>query len=270
MYTVSTIIRFHDINYLEKLEAALQSLHAQIDCSVTPIIVCQRFTKEQIQEVQNAVQKHWYFRHHREAHVLNYENGLSNDARSELINEGMKSHIESGNRFLAFLDHDDLIYSHAYSLLATELTNTGTAFAFASVEVADSIYMNNFDFIYNTRMPFNGKNKVDLLHDNFCPIHSYLIDSSKIAKEDLAFKEDLTRTEDYEFLLRVAGKLPCSFSKLGTKIGTYIMRQDGSNSTPTMSNCVTNKNKKKEWLRNENLLKKYRSQAEVKFYASDF
>ncbi|WP_444903960.1 hypothetical protein ACJJIU_01530 [Microbulbifer sp. CnH-101-E] len=216
------------------------------------------------------IAENWFFSEHLEPRVINFNDGLDHDARSELMTIGMQAHIESRNRYLAFLDYDDYMYSHAYSTLIESLVASNASIAFATVEMANVIALKDYEFIYEMSLPFQGTNKFDLLRENFCPIHSYIIDTSRIDKCELYFQNDMTRLEDYEFLLRIAGNKPCDFSQLGVKIGCYVMRNDGSNSTPTDTDGVDGEEKQKIWKFNREKLLSQRSKIEVKFYASDF
>ncbi|MFS1523017.1 hypothetical protein ACL7TT_02710 [Microbulbifer sp. 2304DJ12-6] len=214
--------------------------------------------------------ENWFFREHAKPKVINFHDNLVHDARSKLMTVGMNAHIESENRYLAFLDYDDYMYSHAYSVLINSLGKSKAAIAFATVEMAKVIALKDYEFIYEISLPFQGANKIDLLKENFCPIHSYIVDTTRIDATELYFQSDMTRLEDYEFLLRIAGCNPCDFSQLGVKIGCYIMRNDGSNSTPTEADGSDGEEKQKIWEFNRRKLLSQRSKIEVKFYASDF
>lgn len=268
--SVSTVIRFHDIKFLQLLERAIQSLHSQYDTPVQPIIVLQRFSKDNELKVRKMLSENWFFPEHLKPRLINFNDGLDHDARSELMTVGMQAHTESGNRYLAFLDYDDYMYSHAYSTLIESLVESKASIAFATVEMANVIALKDYEFIYEMSLPFQGANKFDLLKENFCPIHSYIIDTFHIDTSELYFQSDMTRLEDYEFLLRISGCNPCDFSQLGVKIGCYVMRNDGSNSTPTETDGSDAEEKLKVWELNRKKLLSQRSKIEVKFYASDF
>jgi len=267
---VSTVIRFHDIRHITYLERALHSLHAQTEVSVKPIIVLQRFSEEDQAEVEEMVSKNWYFDEHMDVSVVNFEDGEDFDARSHLINVGMQCHIESGNNFLGFLDYDDFLYSHAYSTLAQTLVTKKAAIAFGGIEMTQVVPFKDYDFVYEMSKPYAGRNKIDLLRDNFCPLHSYLLNTDIINKDELFFRENMSRVEDYEFLIRIVGVNPCDFSNLDHFIGCYVMRSDGSNTTPTGNGTLEDTIKSEVWKDNVKLLNKYKANTEVKFFASDF
>jgi len=267
---VSVIVRFHDIRELPKLERAIQSLHAQTDAVIQPIVVTQRFNSSDIEATSRAVARQWFFDWLPAASVVNYSDEGMGDARSDLMNLGIQRHLKLGNRFLAFLDYDDILYTHAYKILKRPLLETQVAVSFAGIEMAHAVGMRDYDFIYDMSYPFVGKNKMDLVKDNFCPLHSYLIDCSKIDPGELYFRSELNRVEDYDFLLRVAGPNPCDFSALGCRIGIYIIRSDHSNSTPSNNGSEEDREKQKVWKRNRDRLDALRSTYQVKLFASDF
>jgi len=267
---VSCVIRFHDITYIEYLERALHSLHSQVDVSVKPIIVLQRFTIEEREVINSLLERNWYFPTHQEPSVINFEDEFPVDARSKLMNIGIQCHIESDNSFLAFLDYDDFLYSNAYKLLGETLEQKSTVAAFATVELAKVVPLVGHDFMFDMTKPFKGRNKLDLLRDNFCPIHSYMINTDLLDRDSLFFRENMTRVEDYEFLIRTIGNKPCDFSNLDTSIGCYVMRSDGTNTTPARDGSDEDTDKVSVWAQNVKLLNKYKSETEVTFFASDF
>ena len=221
MRTVSCVVRFHDSQNLPCLERAVHSLHSQTDVSVKTIVVLQRFSESAASEVVRMLARNWYFPEHQAPAVINYETSNSADARSHLMNLGIRLHLDSGSRSLGFLDYDDFLYSHAYSILTAALTDKKVAITFVSVEVGNAIPLKDYDFIYKMTRTFAGKNKIDLLRDNFCPLHSYLLNTEAIDSELIFFREDMSRVEDYVFLIRVAGASPCDFSNIGNCIGCY-------------------------------------------------
>jgi hypothetical protein len=267
---VSVVIRIHDVGGLPRLERAIQSLHAQDGVRAQPIVVAQRLPQLDLEAIRVAVGRQWFFEGLPEPIFINLEDGGSGDARSTLMNLGIEEHLRSGNRYLGFLDHDDLLYSHAYRVLTDRLAKSGAAIAFASVEVADVIPLADYEFVFGMNNPYRGRNKMDLIRDNFCPLHSYLVDTSRVDSELLSFNPGLVRVEDYDFLLRVAGRYPCDFQSLDTKIGLYFRRADGSNSTPLGVGPVTAREPGNEWKQSLAKLNRLRAEYPVQFFASDF
>ncbi|QOW24165.1 hypothetical protein INQ43_10700 [Lysobacter sp. H23M47] len=263
-------MRFHDVSKLMLLERAIQSLHAQVGVVLQPIIVTQRFTMPELEILQAAVRRQWYFSNLPTPQILNLDDGSAHDARSDLLNMGVQCHLQLGNRYLGFLDYDDVMYTHAYRTLVGALNASGAALAFATVEVANVVSLKDYEFVYGLTKPYRGRNKLDLIKENFCPLHSYLLDCSRLNPEELYFRADLNRLEDYDFLLRVAGSNPCDFSKLGTSVGLYVMRSDGTNSTPHGDGPVTLREQGTHWKDSAARLGALRSTYEVRFFACDF
>ena len=267
---VTTVIRIHSISGLPLLERAVQSLHAQADVVVQPVVVTQRFNSDELESVERLVRRQWFFEGLPTPKLINFEDSGCDDVRSALLNVGIKEHFSAGNRYLGFLDYDDLLYTHAYRVLTGALRDSMSVVAFATIEAAKAVALHDYEFIYSISAPYIGKGKLDLLKENFCPLHSYLVDTSKLDPAEVYFETRLTRLEDYDFLLRIAGRHPCNFTNLGTKIGLYFMRSDQSNSTPEGVDTEADREKRRVWQRNRDQLAAFRSGYEVKLFASDF
>jgi hypothetical protein len=72
----------------------------------------------------------------------------------------------------------------------------------------------------------------DLCHKNFIPIHTYVIDRSRVNPRLLRFDESFSRAEDYIFLLGLAGEHTFNFTHLMAPVAEYRMRDDCSNTHP--------------------------------------
>src|SRR5690606_31534123 len=122
----------------------------------------------------------------------------------------------------------------AYELLIAQLKESGAAIAFATVRV---MRLNVFKrFFYTSEKvipPFSGQNLRDLFRNNFCPLHSYVMDRSQLRADHLNFLTTLTMEEDYDVLLRICAELPSDFTLINTNIGDYYYKTDGSNTVPT-------------------------------------
>ena len=132
-------------------------------------------------------------------------NQTSKDERTKNLNLGIQ---ESQGRFIGFLDDDDIFYSNHISLLINSLIqNKDIAWCYSDVAtvICDSdnqgtITQISSDLLYK-RDDFS---KQELLKDNFIPIHTYILDRSKIDSSLLTFDESLKVMEDYAFLLKIA------------------------------------------------------------------
>ena len=63
-------------------------------------------------------------------------------------------------------------------------------------------------------------------------MHSYLIDRYKVSADTILYTPSLTIEEDYDVLLRICARYPSDFSLIGTEIGHYYYKADGSNTIP--------------------------------------
>jgi hypothetical protein len=229
--SVATLIRFHEQGNKWLLKRALASLAGQRDVNVCPIVLCDHLSGESYRAVQGLLSEFGALGVFRDVVVRNREQGPG-DHRSALLNLGTEiAYAQLECDYLAVLDYDDVLYGHAYVTLANALARSGAAIAFATVEVADSLSFAKFDFIYNLARRYRGTSKIDLIKDNFCPIHSYMFDLKSVPRSVLHYDEQLTILEDYDLLLRIAAEYPLDFSEIGTTIGLYYWRNNGSDST---------------------------------------
>lgn len=124
--------------------------------------------------------------------------------------------------------------SAAYELLTKQLAKSGTALALASVRVMRLQVFGSFcRVLAKEKAPFAGETLVDLFHNNFAPIHSYMTDRTRLDTSLLQFDCDLAWQEDSEFLLRLCARYRADFGLLGTEIGEYYFKTDGSNTVST-------------------------------------
>jgi hypothetical protein len=228
---VNTVVRFHDVARLQELERCIFSLVGQTYRPLNIILALQRFTVEQVDLVKNTIAPIISGDGAASLSITNYDRPLPVDARSDLLNLGIS---QASGGYLGFLDYDDVLYPEAYQLLIAQMKNTSAAIAFASVRVMRlSVYE---QFLYTegkAKPPFKGSNLLDLFRGNFCPLHSYLLDLRKIPADTLQFNTSLTVEEDYDMLLRICAQHRSDFTLVGTYIGDYHYKTDGSNTVPT-------------------------------------
>lgn len=226
MGSLDVVVRFHNLARLFELRRAIFSLVCQNYSPTTIFLVTQRFSVEQIEEVARALAPTLSIDGRIGFCVENYHLPTPVDARSALLNLGIS---KSNGRYLAFLDHDDTILPNGYCDLAGELEASGCAIAFGSVAMKDVDVFADALLVEHRRATFQGKNLVDLVTRNFCPIHSFVIDRERVEPGDLWFDEGLSRCEDYDFLLRICAKYPSSFRRIGQFVGDYYIKNDGTN-----------------------------------------
>ncbi len=129
-------------------------------------------------------------------------NSASGDRRAENLNIGW---AHARGRYLGFLDDDDTLAPNHVSLLLAALQATSKTWAYAQV----TLRKENADLeIVSESTPFrrHAFSLKSLWSENFLPIHSFLIDRSKLhaALAERPFHEELDRSEDWDFLLRLA------------------------------------------------------------------
>ena len=106
-----------------------------------------------------------------------------------------------------------------------------------------------------------------LLQGNFFPIHSYVIDRSRVQSQDLYINTQLSRLEDYELLLRLAAKYQFDFQSCGMPVAEYRFRTDGSNSTIMFGPCDAEK--RQSWMDAEQYVAARRQQIQVQMTTAE-
>ena len=227
MRTLSVIVRFHDLGRLFEVRRCILSLVCQ---SYEPLEIClvtQRFSAADLTRLRHALNPTLDLNKSVILEIHNYHQQSPADARSALLNLGME---RRNGRYLAFLDHDDTILHDGYRSLIQELEKSEAAIAFASIayKVADVF---EGTLLVNKRLEaFVGNSLADLFDHNFCPIHSFVIDTERVESTDFGFDTTLQKHEDYEFLLRLCAKYKSSFNLIGSFVGDYYLKDDESNS----------------------------------------
>ncbi len=227
---IDTVVRFHDIRRLAELKRCVFSLAGQTYKAVRIVLALQRFNGEQIEAVEQALRPFLQGRDAPELAIVNLTNPEPADARSVLLNLGIEN---ATGKYLAFLDYDDVLYPEAYEMMISRLKDTGAAIAFAKVRV---MRIDVYDEFFYTKervvTPYSGSDLLDLFHNNYCPLHSYVIDRSQVPADMLRFVTTLTLEEDYDVLLRITSAFLSDFALVETDIGDYYYKTDGSNTVP--------------------------------------
>jgi Glycosyltransferase like family 2 len=230
---VDTIVRFHDVRRLGELHRCLFSAVAQTYQPVHVHVVTQRFSSEELDAVRRSLEPLHSLGTGAAISIHNWTESEPKDARSHLINHGIR---QAEGRFLAFLDYDDIIYPEAYELLTNRLSASDAAIVFASVRVMRlQVFEPFYRVLAREKAPWGGSSLLDLFRENLAPIHSYMIDRTRVDPELLYFDVSLSWEEDYEFLMRVCARHRADFGMLSTCVGDYFFKTDGSNSVPTES-----------------------------------
>ena len=228
---IDVVVRIHDPARMAELKRCVFSLVSQSHRPVRVIIAAQRFSDEGLAATRAALAPLIDGEDGVTLDIVNWTEAEPADARSVLLNAGVQA---AEGRYLAYLDYDDALYPDAYELLIDKLRQTGAAIAFASVRVMQlHVYDHFFYAAEKVVPPFSGKTLIDLFRNNFCPIHSYVIDRDQVAPELLSFNTNLLMEEDYDVLLKICARYPSDFSLIGTDVGEYYYKTDGSNTVPT-------------------------------------
>jgi len=232
---LSVIVRFHDPQRLPFLEEAILSLSIQDWPSLDTIIVLQNGDVEMERIVRDICSRQpWLTDAHLQ--ILTVSVGPGVDGRSALLNEGL---LHAQGRFLAFLDDDDVVYQHGYSTLIRQLLAGDKAVAVGGYREACLRRANNQWFVQAIRLPHaRVRSRLGIFLSNFIPIHSYVIDRSRLGDFALYFDEAFPPLEDYDFLLRLCARFEPDLSQLHVPVCEY--RIHGTNSVATWPDAPAN------------------------------
>jgi len=225
---LDVVIRMHDPARLDELSRAVFSAALQDVPGVRIHVVCQRFSAAGVAGIREGLAPVMALAPEARLHIHNRTTALPADARAALLNLGMDA---AEGRYLAFLDYDDLIYPEGWRLLVAELEATGAAIAFGAVLNTTVSRRGLVPHVTGKQHVFRGEGLRQLLRSNFCPLHSFLLDRTRLPGS-LRFDEDLVALEDYDFLIRVVSQFPSSFGLKDRPVGEYLLKDDGSNSNP--------------------------------------
>ena len=229
---IDTVVRFHDVSRLVELQRCVFSLVGQSYRPLNIILATQRFSENDIYETRKALAALIDAEEDVTLAIVNWDRTEPEDARSELLNLGL---LAAEGRYLAFLDYDDVLYPEAYELLVSRLKESAAAIAFAAVRIMRLDVYERYLYTTEEIIPgYRGAGLIDLLRNNFCPLHSYVIDRKQMAGDLILFEATMTMQEDYDWLLRLCARFTSDFSLVNTRIGDYYYKTDGSNTVPTV------------------------------------
>ncbi len=217
---VTTIIRVHKSADFELLRNALCSLAAMRNCICVPLIAAQDLSAGQSDALVAILgDLAWYPGH--EPRIEHYRSADGRgDLRSRMLNESLRK-VET--RYAGFLDYDDLLMPHAYERLVDRLRRTGKAVAFG--RVFSTTFSNASGLRLERSRSFEyGYSYYDFLQNNHAPLHSFLIDVSKINLDDITYYDDQRYMEDYLLTLQLFTGENCDWEDLQNNfyIGDYI------------------------------------------------
>jgi hypothetical protein len=234
--SLDVIIRTHDPARGDELNRAVFSAALQDVSPVTIHVVCQRFSAATLDAVRLDLAPIFAVASGAALDVLNRPDPLPGDARAALLNVGLQA---AQGRYVAFLDYDDLIYPEGWRLLIDELEASGAAVAFGAVLNASVSRDGLVPHVTAKRRVFEGDGLRRLLWNNFCPLHSFVLDRSRLPA-NLAFDEGMAALEDYDLLLRIVSQHRSSFRLKDKLVGEYLLKDDGSNLNPIATAALSN------------------------------
>lgn len=220
---ISVIVRLHDISRLSILAEAIESLASQTHRAIEPIVVLQNIAQSDIDRVLEIFSSvGWGDRP--TPKIVNVTVANDRDSRSLLLNSGLA--VATGQA-ISFLDYDDVVYPEAYELLVDRLRSTDAPVATGGCVLA---MINSEGKTLSKTKPFLwGRRNKDLLIANFVPIHSYVINRSKVPDSLLKFDEQMSQCEDYDFLLKLATIGEFDYALRSTDLVEYRVRLNGTN-----------------------------------------
>lgn len=130
------------------------------------------------------------------------QNNGRGDRRAENLNIGWEA---AQGRYLGFLDDDDTLSPNHFALLVNAIRSSNLTWAYTQVVLRKEDEALN---IVSESRPFrrHSFSLKALWGENFLPIHSFLLDRRELceAMRIRPFHEELDRSEDWDFLLRLA------------------------------------------------------------------
>jgi hypothetical protein len=266
---ISTIVRYHkSMECLVELESCVTSILNQTYSPVQIVLVSQskldsfelnlvkffkNITKLNFEKKENI----YCFGTHRLINILEIND---RDLRSKLLNIGLS--ISEG-KYISFLDFDDILYPNAFKILIASnfCNNSAISVGKAKAVLMKKDKLGNLIEIKSKPFEIEKKTKLDLFVHNFIPIHSYILNKSIIENDLLFFDENMTRMEDYLFLLKIAAKYEFDFVNYSEFICEYRFRSDKDNTNINIFSVQTDTVKMQEWHRNQNIIDQFKDQS---------
>lgn len=196
---VTTLIRYHRGAALAELRNALGCLAAMVDVRPTPLIAAQDLDEAQTRAVQ-ALLAEFDWDPEFPPCILPYCSTPEHpDLRATLLFDSLR-HVET--RYLGFLDYDDLLLPWAYRHLIERLQQSGKAVAFGRVYRTE--YHARTQRLLKRERAFEyGRTYEDFLRCNHAPLHSFLIDTTRIELGALTYDPEQRYMEDYLLTLQL-------------------------------------------------------------------
>ena len=219
---LSTIMRFHERERLPFLENAISSLSTQDWPALEVVVMLQNPDEALPREVEQLILRQPWPTPPR-FQVVTVEVPAGVDGRSELLNQGLN---RATGRFVAFLDDDDIIYPHGYKTLVGQLLTGNSVVAVGGYCKA---YLRRetggWRVVARENAVVPEPSRLTLFRYNYVPIHSYIIDRSRLGSFELYFDNNFPPLEDYDFLLRLFAVFEPDFSRFETPVCEYRIHE---------------------------------------------
>jgi lipopolysaccharide biosynthesis protein len=220
MPVVTTIIRFHRDGDIELLRKALLCLASMNNCICKPLIAAQDLSYSQLESLTTLLND-FLWNSDNPPEIIHYkcQNGHG-DLRSKMLNEALH---KVTTRYAAFLDYDDLLMPHAYEWMIQRLEETKKAVAFGRVYLTR--YNDATGEIVERLKAFEyGYSYEDFRRQNHAPLHSFMIDMSRVDISSVTYHENHKYMEDYYLTLQLFRRDNCDWTALAQNIyvGDYI------------------------------------------------
>lgn len=226
---LDVIVRFRDPGRLIELKRCVFSLVGATYRPLRVIIAAQRLSGDDLASLSSSIEPIFSIAGAPTLEVVNGSDRSPTGGRAALSNDGVR---RASGRYLAFLDHDELIFPRGYELLIRQMAAEGCGIALASPRIVNARMHRKFVEAVSVQMPFGGGRLTDLFRGTFDPIHCYVLDRQAVPEGLISFDESLPIGEDYEFLLRVCANVRSSFTLANVEIGVHHEISLGGDAVP--------------------------------------
>jgi hypothetical protein len=223
--TVTTVVRFHSGGSVPALRNALGCLAAMTGCRVVPLLALQDLDAATTAAVRGVVDEFDWAPGVEPKLIHHRSPGGVGDLRARMLDDSLR---QAETRYVGFLDHDDLLLPHAYAWLTRRLEQTGKAIAFG--RVYQSSYDRRRDLIRcRSRVYESGARFEDFVANNFAPLHSFLLDRSRLDLGRVRHFDDQRYMEDYFLMLQLVTRDNADWQGLAMReyVGDYLHANDG-------------------------------------------
>ncbi|WP_297497290.1 glycoside hydrolase family 99-like domain-containing protein [Ferrovum sp.] len=230
---VATIVRFHRGAVTDILMRSLYSLLAQADCRVQPWLALQDLTDEETDSLRRKLEGMPWSEECRPM-IRRYTSSPNTpDVRSLMLNDTIKA---IGKGYVAFLDYDDILFSHAYRTLLARLENTNKNATFGRV-FSTTVDAETGMILSREKNYTLGLTYQDYLHLNHAPLHSFMLNLNLIDLTCIHYFDDMKFLEDYYLTMQIFSAEKTDWASLQDSIfiGDYIHRRGDKEHTLALS-----------------------------------